>query len=110
MYKTNHTENQENQEFSENEIHYNPEPRTMVKFDKTNHNAYSNRQTVEKKGYNHEKSLRHAILAEKYGWQEGFRNNSDVDVISNYTTPSNSDYNNGETFGQTKYVRRTKRC
>ena len=49
MYKTNHTENQENQEFSENEIQYNLEPRTRVKFVPNPNNAYLNRQTVEKK-------------------------------------------------------------
>jgi len=39
----------ETQEFSENEIHYNPEPRTMVKIVPNPNNAYINRNPVEKK-------------------------------------------------------------
>jgi len=96
-------------ENSENEIHYKPVPRTRVKFVKNNNNSYLNRKTVKKEGYNQEKNFRHAQLADKYGWLYGLRNNSDVNAISNYTNESNSDYNNGENFGQIQHVRRTKR-
>ena len=83
-----------------NNIHYNPGPKTKVNFAKTSNSSYINRSTSIGSFNNNKRNK----LAQKYGLKPGFRRNSDVSVMSDYTNDYNYNYNNdyGPSFGQVR--------